>query len=393
MFGQNRNHLAAAGSTLLLPFAGGNATRMPNPAKSVQPRLSLVAPFGALALLAASWGREPEWWLIALVAAGLISAVLSAVHHAEVVAHRVGEPFGTLVLAVAVTVIEVALVVSMMVSSNGHDATDGSVLARDTVFAAVMIVCNGVVGLCLVAGALRHQVMTFRIEGTSPTLAVLTALATLTLVLPTYTTSTAGPTFSNSQLMFAGLASLVLYGVFVFVQTVRHRDYFLPSDAHSEGEHAEPPSTRVALISMALLLVCLVSVVGLAKVLAPVIESAVRAASAPVAVVGVAIAMLVLLPETWAALRAALSNRMQTSLNLALGSALASIGLTIPTVAVVSIFLGLPLTLGLPAKETVLLALTLIVSTLTLSSGRATVLQGAVHLVVFAAFLFLAVVP
>ena len=366
---------------------------MSAPASSAQPLSSLIAPFASVVLLAAAWGREPVWWLIALVAVGLISAVLSAVHHAEVVAHRVGEPFGTLVLAVAVTVIEVALVVSMMLSSNGADAVGASALARDTVFAAVMIVCNGVVGLCLVAGALRHQVLAFRIEGTSPTLAVLAALATLTLVLPAYTTSTAGPTFSNSQLLFAGAASLVLYGVFVFVQTVRHRDYFLPSDTNSEGEHAEPPSTRVALVSMALLLVCLVAVVGLAKVLAPVIEGAVRAASAPVAVVGVAIAMLVLLPETWAALRAALSNRMQTSLNLALGSALASIGLTIPTVAVVSIVLGLPLTLGLPAKEIVLLTLTLIVSVLTLSSGRATVLQGTVHLVVFAAFLFLAVVP
>lgn len=367
--------------------------RMPASPSTALHRFSFVAPFASALLLAAAWGRDPAWWLVLLVAAGLITAVLSAVHHAEVVAHRVGEPFGTLVLAVAVTVIEVALVVSMMLSSHGASPTGASALARDTVFAAVMIVCNGVVGLCLVAGALRHQVLAFRIEGTSPTLAVLAALSTLTLVLPAYTTSTAGPTFSNAQLLFAGVASLALYGVFVFVQTVRHRDYFLPHGTQDEGEHAEPPSTRVALVSMALLLVCLVSVVGLAKVLAPVIESGVRAASAPVAVVGVAIALLVLLPETWAALRAALANRMQTSLNLALGSALASIGLTIPAVAGVSIVLGLPLTLGLPAKEIVLLALTLVVSVLTLSSGRATVLQGAVHLVVFAAFLFLAVVP
>jgi Ca2+:H+ antiporter len=355
-------------------------------------RFSFGAPLASALLLGLSWGREPAWWLVTLVAVGLITAVLSAVHHAEVVAHRVGEPFGTLVLAVAVTVIEVALVVSMMLSGDAP-TPQASALARDTVFAAVMIVCNGVVGLCLVAGAWRHRVLAFRVDGTSPTLAVLAALAPLTLVLPTYTTSTAGPTFSNAQLLFAGATSLVLYGVFVFVQTVRHRDYFLPADATSEDAHAAPPSTRVALVSMALLLVCLVSVVGLAKTLAPVIEAGVRAASAPVAVVGVAIALLVLLPETWAALRAALRNRMQTSLNLALGSALASIGLTIPAVAVVSIVLGLPLTLGLPAKETVLLAITLIVSVLTLSSGRATVLQGAVHLVVFAAFLFLAVVP
>ncbi len=351
--------------------------------------LSLGVPLAACVILAAVWGRPLGWIPVSLVAAALIAAVLAAVHHSEVVAHRVGEPFGTLILAMAVTFVEVALIVTIMLSGG----TGVNVLARDAVFATVMIVCNGVVGLCLLMGAIRHHVLAFRIEGTSPALSVLAALTTLTLILPTLTTTTPGPTFSPAQLAFAGVMSLVLYGVFVFVQTVRHRDYFLPVEVENEDQHAAPPSTSVALISLALLFVSLVAVVGLAKTLAPNIKAGVEAASAPAAVVGIAIALLVLLPETWAALRAATRNRMQTSLNLALGSALATIGLTIPTVAAVSIVLELPLVLGLAPKETALLALTLLISTITLASGSATVLQGAVHLVLFAAFLFLAVVP
>lgn len=323
-----------------------------------------------------------------LIAAFLIVAVLVAVFHAEVVAHRIGEPLGTLVLALAVTIIEVSLIVSIMASGGAQSAA----LARDTVFATVMIICNGVVGLCLLAGAIRHRIIAFRIEGTASALSVLTALTTLTLVLPEFTTSTAGPTYTPSQMLFAGLMSLLLYAVFVFVQTIRHRDFFLPAEG-SEEVHGTPPTRRSSLLSFVLLLVSLIAVVGLAKMLAPTIQQLVTAASAPPAVVGVAIALLVLLPETWAALRAALRNRMQISLNLALGSALATIGLTIPCVVVVALWLDLPLILGLPAKELVLLALTLVVSTMTLASGRATVLQGAVHLVIFAAFLFLAIVP
>ena len=235
--------------------------------------------------------------------------------------------------------------------------------------------------------------LNFRIDGTGPALSVLAALATLSLVVPAYTVTTPGPTFSTAQLVFAGVASLALYGVFVFVQTVRHRDYFLPMDSDSEDEHAPRPSAATAWTSAALLLVSLIAVVGLAKLLSPAIRSGVETAGAPLAVVGIAIALLVLLPETVAAVRAAVCNRMQTSLNLALGSVLATIGLTIPVVVAVSIVIGMPLALGLPAKETVLLGLTLFVSAITLATGRATIMQGAVHLVIFAAFLFLAVVP
>ncbi len=353
------------------------------------PLWSVAAPVVACVILAVSSGSSQGWILLSCSAAALLVCVVAAVHHAEVIAHRVGEPFGTLVLALAVTVIEVSLIVSMVYSSGAAAST----LARDTVFATVMIICNGVVGLCLLAGSLRHHVLAFRVEGTTPSLAVLATLATLTLVLPALTTSTTGPTFTSSQLIFAGVVSLVLYAVFIFVQTARHRDFFLPEGAGSEDAHAVPPPGSVAWLSLALLLLSLVAVVGLAKVLAPGIERAVKAAGLPQGVVGIAIALMVLMPETWAAVRAARRNRMQISFNLALGSALATIGLTIPAVAVTSIALGLPLALGLPPKEVALLALTLLLTSMTLAGGRATVLQGAVHLVVFAVFLFLAMAP
>ena len=354
------------------------------------PRWPLVVPLLAAALLAVAmlW---PDGKLLAWAcAAALMAAVLAAVHHAEVVAHRVGEPFGTLVLAVAVTVIEVALIVSVMLGGGADKAT----LPRDTIFSAVMIICNGVVGLCLVVGGLRHYEQTFRIEGATSSLAALIALATLSLVLPSFTTSAPGATYTGAQLAFAAVASLVLWAVYVFVQTVQHRDYFLPSvQASNEEVHAAPPSVGQAWASFALLLVALVAVVGLAKVLSPSIEAALEATGAPKTVIGIVIALLVLLPETWAAVRAAHVNRLQTSFNLAYGSALASIGLTIPVVAAASVWIGMPLVLGLDAKDLVLLLLTFVVSAITLTYGRTHMMQGAVHLVIFAAFAFLALVP
>ncbi len=320
-----------------------------------------------------------------------MAVVIAAVHHAEVVAHRVGEPFGTLVLALAITVIEVALVVSMMLAGGAEKAA----LARDSVYAAVMIICTGVVGACVLAGALRHHEQSFRIEGAGPALAALVTLATMVLILPVFTTSEPGPGYySKPQLAFTAIASLSLWAVFVFVQTIRHRDYFLPpEEADDESAHAEPPTLRETWVSFALLVVSLVAVVGLAKALSPAIEAAVDAVGAPQGVIGVAIAALVLLPEASAAMRAALANRLQTSLNLALGSALACIGLTIPAVALASVLLDLPLVLGLDPKDLVLLALTFVVSTITLGTGRTYLMQGAVHLVIFVAFLFLTLVP
>ncbi len=324
--------------------------------------------------------------LILLVVA-LGGAVFSAVHYAEVIAHKVGEPFGTLVLAIAVTIIEVALIVSIMLSGEaGKEA-----LARDTVFSAIMIVCAGVVGLCVLVGASRHREQEFRVQGANGALAVIIALAGLTLVLPNYTQAP-GPSFSAAQLEFVGIVSLVMYGVFVFVQTVRHRDYFLPAAPEEDSHHA-PPSAGLALLSAALLVVSLVAVVGLAKALSPAVEAAVATSGAPQSVVGVIIAALVLLPESLAAVRAARLNRLQTSLNLAFGSVIASIGLTIPVVAAVSLFFHQPLTLGLGPMETVLLALTMLLTTLTIATGRTSILQGAIHLMVFAVFLFFAAVP
>ncbi|MGW3958818.1 calcium:proton antiporter [Amycolatopsis sp. NPDC005003] len=351
-----------------------------------------VTPVLGVLVLALTWGRDLGPVFVAVVAVALGATVLAAVHHAEVVAHRVGEPFGSLVLAVAVTVIEVALIVTMMVS-GGPEA--GS-LARDTVFAAVMITTNGIVGISLLVGARRYGSTLFNSEGSGAALATVATLATLSLVLPAFTSSTPGPAFSPTQLTFAALASLVLYGTFVLTQTVRHRDFFLPvaaDGAVKEDDHAEPPSNRAALGSLALLLVALVAVVGLAKVESPAIEAGVRAAGFPQSFVGVVIALLVLLPETLAAVRAAQRDRMQISLNLAYGSAIASIGLTIPAIALASVWLPGQLLLGLGSTQIVLLALTVVVSVLTVVPGRATRLQGGVHLVLLAGFLVLAINP
>jgi Ca2+:H+ antiporter len=356
-------------------------------------RPAVIAPLLALAALVAVWGRD----LPAVVEIGVVvllaGAVLAAVHHAEVVAHRVGEPFGSLILAVAVTVIEVGLIITLVVSGGAG----ASSLARDTVFAAVMITCNGILGLSLLVTALRHGVAVFNPEGTGAALAAVITLATLSLVLPTFTTSTPGPEFTGPQLAFAATASLGLYVLFVVVQNVRHRDYFLPLDEDDDGipdeEHAAAPSSRTAFISLVLLLAALIAVVGLAKVESKTIESVVTDAGLPQTFVGVVIALLVLLPETLAAVRNARRNRVQISLNLSLGSAMASIGLTIPAIAIASIWLDGPLVLGLGATQIVLLALTAGVGVLTVMPGRATVLQAAVHVSICAAFLFLAASP
>ncbi|MGC0332716.1 Ca2+:H+ antiporter [Streptomyces sp. SAI-170] len=361
--------------------------------RSLVARWTSLVPALAVVLLIFTWGRDLPGAVVALVTVVLAGAVLAAVHHAEVVAHRVGEPFGSLVLAVAVTVIEVALIVTLM--ADGGDKS--STLARDTVFAAVMITCNGIVGICLLVSSLRHGTAVFNPEGTGAALATVATLATLSLVLPTFTTSKPGPEFSAVQLTFAALSSLVLYGLFVATQTVRHRDYFLPITRQGEvittEDHASAPSARTALLSLGLLGLALVGVVGLAKGVSPTIESGVDAAGLPHAVVGVIIALLVLLPETIAALRSARRDRVQTSLNLALGSAMASIGLTIPAVALATVWLSGPLVLGLGATHMVLLALTVVVASLTVVPGRATPLQGGVHLVLFAAYLELALNP
>ncbi|MBN9607463.1 MAG: hypothetical protein J0G30_12715 [Actinomycetales bacterium] len=353
----------------------------------------IVVPALALLALVLSWNAKPPVAVAALLGVVLIGAVLAAVHHAEVVASKVGEPFGSLVLAVSVTVIEVGLIVTLMLGG----APGASTLARDTVFAAVMITLNGIVGLSLLLAASRHRLPRFNPEGTGAALAVVATLATLTLVIPSFTITEPGARFSPAQLAFVAVASLVLYGAFVATQTRAHRDFFLPvardGQTISENAHAEPPSTRAALLSLGLLLGSLVAVVGLAKAVSPTIESGIEAAGIPNTFVGVVIALLVLMPEGLAASRAALRDRLQTSLNLGIGSAIASIGLTIPVIAVASIWLPMPLVLGLGPVQIVLFLLTVLVAGLSVAPGRSTRLQGVVHLAIFAAFLVLAILP
>jgi Ca2+:H+ antiporter len=348
-----------------------------------------VVPVLSAIVLGLAWGRM----LLPPVAAGIAvflgGSVLAAVHHAEVVAHRVGEPFGSLVLAIAVTVIEVALIVTLMIAGAGSTET----LARDTVFAAVIMTANGIVGLSILVGTWRASVVSFNAEGARAALATIATLSTLGLVLPTFTTTRPGPVFSPAQLAFAAVTVVTVYGLFVALQAGRHRDYFLGTAPEDGDGHHATPSTREAWISLVLLVIALITVVGNAKLVSPTIERIIAAAGLPVSFVGVVIAMLVLLPETLAAIRAAQRGRIQTSLNLAYGSAMSSIGLTIPVIALASIWLPVPLHLGLDSTGIVLLTLTWIVSVLTVVPGRATLLQAAVHLALLATYLFLAIAP
>lgn len=349
----------------------------------------VVPPLASAVLWWASGAGLGTMAMLVCVSA-LFAAVIAGVHHAEVVAHRLGEPLGTLVLALTVTVIEAALILALMMSGGPEKA----VLARDSIFSAVMIICNGVMGICLLLGAMRHHVQSFRAEGAGPELAALITLSTLVLVLPVFTTSAPEGVYSTRQLVFAAVVSLVLWAVFVFARTVRHRDYFLPETGLGDAdEHALPPSNAETWLSFVLMLVSLMALIGLAKLLSSPAEAWIRAVGAPPATIGILIAFVVLLPETSAAVRAALANRLQSSMNLAMGSALASIGLTVPVVVVAAILFDLPLVLGLDAKDLVLFALTAVVSTVTLVTGRTNVTHGAVHLVLFAVFVFLAFEP
>jgi len=351
-------------------------------------RLTDVSPLVGLAIAVAAAALSLPALILGVA---LVAAVLAAVHHAEVVAHRVGEPFGTLILALAVTVIEVGLILTLMQSDPERSVT----LARDTVFAAVMVILNLLMGLCLMVGAIKHHEQRFQRTGMGAALATLTVLTVVTLVLPNYTSSAPGPLYSPEQLGFVAVASLWLYATFALVQTVRHRGYFLPDGAEQDEPevHAPPPTGARTAVSGGLLLASLVAVVLLAKQLSPTIGGLLANAGAPAAVLGVVIAAMVLAPESLAAIRAAHANRLQTSLNLALGSALATIGLTIPAVALLSIITGMPVALGLSDKSAVLLFLSLIVASQTLANGRTTVLQGAIHLTIFAVYLFTTFVP
>jgi len=317
----------------------------------------------------------------------LFGTVFAAVHHAEVIAERIGEPYGTLLLTLAVTVIEVALIATIMLGEKPVPT-----LARDTVFAVVMIVCNGLVGICILIGGLRYREQDVQVSGSSLYLSVLVVMATITLIMPNYTLTAPGPIYSASQLGFVSVVTLVLYGVFLYTQTIRHRDYFI-SEAGGVADDATPASKRTLLLSAALLLVSLLAVVLLAKKFSLVVDAGTARIGAPPAFAGVLVALLILLPESVAAVAAARKNDLQKSINLALGSSLATIGLTIPAVAVAAWALDRQLVLGLNAQDMVLLVLTFILSMLTFGTGRTNILFGLVHLVVFAVFVFMVFVP
>jgi len=352
-------------------------------------RWTVVAPALAWVFYALR-GSHPGGGYILLLAICLIGAVMASVHHAEVVAHKVGEPFGTLVLTVAVTIIEVSLIISLMHTGGPEVNT----LARDTVFATIMIILSGIIGICLVVGSYRYRVQVFELEGVNAALAALIAIAVITLVLPNYTTSIPGPWYSPKQLGFVAIVTLVIYISFILVQTVRHRSYFLV--ILSEGdkpEHLAPPSVTTTVISLLVLLCSLLIVVLLADNLAPGTEHWIERMGAPKSLIGVLISAVVLMPEGISAIRAAQNNHLQISLNQALGSALASTGLTIPVVALVGLFGGHSIELGIDSKSTVLLLLSSYIVFLSLRTGRTNILQGVILLVIFALYLFLTIFP
>ena len=317
----------------------------------------------------------------------LFGTVFAAVHHAEVIAELIGEPFGTLLLTLSVTIIEVALIVTLTNGDNPNPA-----LARDTVFAVVMIVCNGLVGVCMLAGGLRFREQEFRISGTNVYLVVLVVLATITLVMPNYTRATPGPQYSETQLEFVSVVTIILYGVFLYTQTIRHRDYFVAGQGEG-GNHAGHGHGRLLLVSFVLLVVSLLAVVLLAKKFSIVVEAGAALIGAPPAFSGLVVALLILLPESVAAIAAARANDLQKSINLALGSSLATIGLTVPAVAATTVILDKPLVLGLGPQETVLLVMTVLISMLSFGTGRTNVLFGLVHVIVFAVYVFLVFAP
>ena len=363
-------------------------------AHGTMPRSAWIFPALSVALFAAVTATHYDFapstagilFAVVLLAI-LFGTVFAAVHHAEVIAHRIGEPYGTLLLTLSVTVIEVALIATLMLGETAAPA-----LARDTVFAVVMIVCNGLVGVCIFVGGIQYREQDVQISGAAAYLSVLFTMATITLVLPDFTLTTPGPVYSAAQLIFVSVVTLMLYAVFLYIQTSRHRDFFVRA-APGLSDDSPPISGGELALSVALLLLSLLGVVLLAKKFSLVVDAATAAIGAPPAFAGVVVALLILLPESVAAVSAARKNDLQKSINLALGSSLATIGLTIPAVATAAHALDKELVLGLSPQNTVLLVLTFTLSMLTFGTGRTNILFGLVHMVVFAVFVFMVFVP
>jgi Ca2+:H+ antiporter len=351
---------------------------------TIPPWSAALPPIGlGLALLT---GKQESALFGVAFAVVLLGCVVAAVHHAEVVAHRVGEPFGALILALSVTVIEVGLIVSIMLGDEPQPA-----LARDTIHAVTVLVLHLLAGLCIVIGALRHRVQSFSTEGAQVFLTALIPMIVVVLVLPNFTSTTPGPSYSQAQMFFIAAVCLLLWLGFVFTQTVRHRDYFIETGAGAQD--GARPRGRTTLAAFALLVLALTAVVLLAKSVSPFLTAGVAATGAPIAIVGVIVAAIVLMPEAATALRAAADNRLQTSINLCLGSGIASIGLTIPVVVLVAWWIGQPLVLGVGPADMLLLGLSCLIASITYGLGRTNLLSGVVHLILFATWLFLIFAP
>jgi Ca2+:H+ antiporter len=327
------------------------------------------------------WPSIAFVWLFVAI---LFSA-FAVVRHSEIVASIVGEPFGTLVLTLAITAIELMMIAAVMLTGPPV-----SYLARDTMFAVIMIVFNGMAGLALLLGGLRYHEQSYNLQGANSFLAVILPLAVICLILPNYTESPGG-TLSTLHELFVIVMSLALYGVFLAMQTLSHRKYFLGPDEPDGGHAGNPAEILAAPWHGALLVAHIVPIVLLSKQIALPIEFGVNLFNAREAVVGFLVAVLVLSPESFAALRAALANQLQRSVNLLLGSVLASISLTIPAVLVIGLLTERTVILGLAPVDTIMLVLTLALSMLTFASGRANALLGAVHLLLFLAYLVLIV--
>jgi Ca2+:H+ antiporter len=328
---------------------------------------------------------QNPWWaalMLTLLFAIMMLAAFAVVRHADCLAEIFGEPFGTLILTFAITAIEVLMIAAVMLTGPKE-----STLARDTMFAVVMIVFNGMAGIALLVGGLRYHEQTYNLQGANAFLAVIVPLAVLGLVLPNFT-SAPGPTFSTLHEGFLMLMSVGLYAVFLAIQTLRHRHYFVTRD---EIEEQVPPLTdlRPAAYHGTLLVLYIVPIVLLSKKVAVPIDYGVRVLDASSALVGMLVAVLVLAPESLAAVRAALANQMQRSINLLLGSVLASISLTIPAVLAIGMLTERTVVLGLEAVDVILLLLTLAMATLTYASGRTNILLGAVHILLFCAYIVL----
>ncbi len=319
-------------------------------------------------------------WLFTVI---LFSA-FAIVRHAESLAEILGEPIGTLILTLSVIGIEVAMISAVMLTGE-----EKPTLARDTMFAVVMIVLNGMVGISLLVGGWRHYEQDYNIRGANAFLALIVPLSVLGLVLPTYTKTTAGPTFSPFQAIFITIMSIGLYVVFLFIQNRRHREFFVSTDAGTSDAHHHDFTVRTVPYHAAFLIAFLLPLVILAKKLAIPVDYGTQTFGAPLALGGFLIAVLILSPEVMSAVKAARRNDLQRSINIALGSALATIGLTIPAVLTIGLITGKTVILGLNSADTVLLGLSLILSIITFSNERTNILLGAVHLLLFLAYLML----